>query len=92
MDVDPPLCPVCRRNLSNGEDFDGIARMPDLDVYQHNLIARREEIESMKLAEDPLGQALESFSWLVSNRTCLSKFRSVKYAEVWVRALEELRA
>lgn len=91
MGMDPRLCPACLRNLGNG-GFDGIAGMPDLDIFEHNLMAKRDEIEVFKACPDPALKAEEGFLWLVSHRASFPHFRSLRYVKTWVKALERIRS
>ena len=89
MGIDPSLCPACLRNL-NGGGFDGIASMPDLDVFEHNLMARSEEIKSFKSSTDPLYGAIKDLRWVIENRKSFSQFLSLRYVETWLNVLERI--
>jgi len=91
MGLDPRLCPACLRNVTD-EDFDGIAGMPELDVFEHNLIARKDEIEALRASPDPALKAEEGFRWAVSHRSSFPHFRSLRYLKTWTMALERIRS
>jgi len=91
MGIDPRLCPACLRNLGDG-GFDGIAAMPDLDIFEHNLMTRRDEIEVLKACPDPALKAEEGFRWLVSHRSSFPHFRSLRYVKTWIKVLERIRS
>ncbi|MBU7004062.1 MAG: hypothetical protein HXS50_00750 [Theionarchaea archaeon] len=89
LGIRPGLCEACERNtLGNG--YEGIAEMPEIDIYEHNFISRRREVDELSNSRDPFDLGLEDLRSLLDIQKDLSHFRSMKHLTTWIDALEKL--
>jgi hypothetical protein len=89
LGIRPGLCEACERNtLDNG--FEGIAEMPEIDIYEHNFITRRREVNELRNSSDPIQLGLGNLRALLDIQKDLSHFRSMKHLCTWIEALEKL--
>jgi hypothetical protein len=89
LDIRPRLCKVCERNtLGNG--YEGIAEMPEIDVYEHNFITRRREVDELRDSNNPVQLGLGDLRALLPLQKDLSHFRSMKHLATWIDALGKL--
>ena len=87
--IRPKLCEACRRNIFD-EGYEGIAGMPDIDIFEHNFINRRSEVDRFRASRDPIKLGLEDLRSIKTIEDDLSRFRSMKYISTWFEALENL--
>ncbi len=84
------FCAACSRNM-NGGNLDGIGSMPDLDIFEHNLIVKETEARSLLRSPDPIELADEDLRWVLSHTQTFSRFRSMRYIKTWTKVLQEIR-
>jgi hypothetical protein len=89
LDLEPSFCSACDRNI-DGNGFEGIATMPDLDLLEHNLIARRREMEAMSSSSDILTECLVKMNWVLKHKERLSRIRRLGFFETWYRTVRRL--
>jgi hypothetical protein len=64
--------------------------MPEIDIYEHNFITRRREVDELRDCTDPINLGLGNLRALVAIQKDLSHFRSMKHLASWIQALEIL--
>ena len=85
--ISPSLCKSCRKYVQDG-DFTGIAEMPDINIFEHNFLSRRKEVELLRKSRDPLELGLENLRFLERIRDELSHIRQMRFVKTWIEALE----
>jgi len=89
MDVDPDLCRACLRYV-DGNGLEGLAEMADIDVFEHNLLTKRQELVHMSLCNDPVADALERLLWIDRNRRFFSPIHGLGHVKRWIAALSSI--
>ncbi len=89
MGFQTQLCPACRRNV-NGSDYEGIASMPDIDVFEHNFTTRRQEMTRLESSPDPANAMSEGLQVVLDHRELFSQFRPLRFAETWIKAIDSM--
>ena len=87
LGISPSLCRSCRK-YAQGDDFTRIAEMPDIDIFEHNFLTRRKEVDILKRSRNPLELGLENLLFLQSIRDEISHIRQMRFLKTWIEALE----
>ncbi len=89
MGMESSLCRVCQQNTQK-IGLDGLASMPELDVFEHNLLVKRGEMEYLDGLSNILLGIESDFSEALANRDEFSRFRPLNHIENWLSAVREM--